>query len=87
MKKFDIIRLLSDRNRFNIFMKFMEYDELCVSELEGLLGIKQANTSKHIKRFKDLQIIDSNREKNMIKYSIREEWLNENMDLVKYLMI
>ena len=87
MEKFDIIRLLSDENRYNIFMKLLEYDGLCVSEIEQLVGIKQANASKHIRKFKDLGILEFKREKNMIRYSIRESFLDEHMDLIKYLMI
>jgi len=87
MDKFMVIKLLSDQNRFNIFMKLLEYDELCVCEIEDLLGIKQANTSKHLKRFKDLNIISSRRMKNMVKYSIKEDFLNDNETLIKYLVI
>ncbi|MCK5388413.1 MAG: winged helix-turn-helix transcriptional regulator [Candidatus Izimaplasma sp.] len=87
MDKIKVVKLLSDENRFNIFMKLLEYDELCVCEIEDLLGIKQANTSKHLKKFKDLDIISSRRIKNMVKYSIKEEFLIENTDLIKYLMI
>ncbi len=86
MDKFQIVKLLSDETRFKIFMKLLEYDELCVCEIEELLGIKQANTSKHMRKFKDLNMISSRRIKNMIKYSIKEEFLDDNMDLIKYLM-
>jgi ArsR family transcriptional regulator len=64
----------------------MEYDELCVSEIESLIGIKQANTSKHIKSFKELGILNSRREKNMIKYSIKDSFLDEQESLIIYLM-
>ena len=87
MKKYLIIKLLAEKNRFNIFMKLLEYGELCVCELEELLGIKQANTSKHLSQFKDINMLSSKREGNLIKYSIKEEFLNENMDLIKYLMM
>lgn len=87
MDRFKVVKLLADENRFNIFMKLLEYDELCVCEIEELLGIKQANTSKHLKKFKDLEIVSSRRIKNMIKYSIKEEFLSENMDLIRYLMV
>ena len=82
-----VLQLLAVENRFNIFMKLLEYDELCVCEIEGLLGIKQANTSKHLKKFKDLNMISSRRIKNMIKYSIKEDFLSENMELIRYLMV
>ncbi len=87
MEKFYIIKLLADENRFNIFMKLLEYGELCVCEIEELLRIKQANTSKHLSKFKKMNILSSKREGNLIKYSIKEKFLNENMDLIKYLMM
>jgi len=68
-------------------MKLLEYDELSVCEIEELVGIKQSNTSKHLKKFKDLEIVSSKRVKNMIKYKIKEDFLNENADLIKYLMM
>jgi len=86
MDKFKILKLLSDANRYNIFMKLLEYDGLCVCELEDLIGMKQANTSKHLRRFKEMGIIDSERTGNMIKYSIKEEFLDYNMELIKFLI-
>lgn len=87
MKKYLVIKLLSDKNRYNIFMKLLEYEELCVSEIEELLRIKQSNTSKHLSKFKQMKILHSRREGNIIKYSIKESFLEENVDLIKYLMI
>ncbi len=87
MDKFSVIKLLSDTSRFNMFMKLLEYDELSVCEIEELVGIKQSNTSKHLKKFKDLEIVSSKRVKNMIKYKIKEDFVNENADLIKYLMM
>jgi ArsR family transcriptional regulator len=87
MDKFYIIKLLADENRFNIFMKLLEYGELCVCEIEELLRIKQANTSKHLSKFKKMDILSSKREGNLIKYSIKEAFLNEIVDLIMYLMI
>lgn len=87
MEKYPVVKLLAEENRFNIFMKLLEYGELCVCELEELLGIKQANTSKHLSKFKELDVLTSTRDGNLIKYSIKEEFLNENVDLIKYLML
>ena len=86
MEKMKILKLLSDTNRYNIFIKLLEYDELCVCELEELLGIKQANTSKHLKKFKDLNIIESKRDKNLIRHSISKEFMENNQELIRYLI-
>jgi len=87
MEKYSIIKLLSDQNRYNIFIKLLEYDGLCISEIEGLLGLKQANVSKHMRQFKELGIVDFERQKNMIKYKVKDSFLNDNIDLIKYLMM
>lgn len=87
MEKIEILKLLSEESRLNIFVKLLEFEGLCISELEGLLGLKQANLSKHMKKFKDLDIVESTRAKNMIKYKIKESFLSENIDLIKYLMM
>jgi ArsR family transcriptional regulator len=87
MEKIEVIKLLSEESRYNIFVKLLEFEGLCISELEGLVGLKQANLSKHMKRFKDLDIVESARTKNMIKYNIKDSFLSENIDLIKYLMM
>lgn len=87
MDKFQTIKLLSDQTRFNIFSKLLDFDRLCVCEIERLLGIKQANTSKHLKRFKELEVVESVREGNTIYYNIKESFLNENEELIKYLLL
>lgn len=86
MEKIEVIKLLSDSNRYNIFIKLLEYDELCICELEELLSIKQANASKHLKKFKNLGILDSTRDKNLIKYSLKKKFINDNSELVRYLV-
>jgi ArsR family transcriptional regulator len=79
--------MLSDETRFNIFSKLLDYDRLCVCEIEQLLGIKQANTSKHLKKMKENDVIESVREGNTVYYSIREDFMSDNEDLIKYLLL
>lgn len=85
--KFSTIKMLSDETRFKIFTKLLDYDRLCVCELEGLLGIKQANTSKHLKKLKENEIVESTRERNTIYYNIREDFMKENEILIRYLLL
>ena len=87
MDKFSTIKMLSDETRFNIFSKLLDYDRLCVSEIEGLLGIKQANTSKHLKKLKENNVVESTRESNTIYYNIREDFMNDNEILIRYLLL
>ena len=87
MNKYNTIKMLSDETRFNIFTKLLDYDRLCVSEIEGLLGIKQANTSKHLKKMKENNVVESIREGNTIYYNIRNDFMEENETLIKYLLL
>jgi len=86
MDKFKVLKLLAEEARFNIFIKLLEYDELCVCEMEEILGLKQANTSKHLSKFKEMNLLISRREGNLIKYSIDPEFLEENTELIRYLV-
>lgn len=87
MEKFDVIKLLSDETRFSIFKTLLDFDRLCVSEIENLLGIKQANTSKHLRKLKDFNVVESVREKNTIYYNVKEQFLTDNEELIRYLLV
>ena len=87
MEKYKIIKLLGEKSRFDIFMKLIEFDELCVSELVELLNLRQSNISKHLMKFKSLNMLNFTREGNIIKYSVKNEFITENTDLIKYLFM
>ena len=85
--KFDVIKLLADETRFSIFKTLLDFDRLCVTEIENLLGIKQANTSKHLRKLKDFDVVEFSREGNVIYYNVKESFLSENEDLIRYLLV
>jgi ArsR family transcriptional regulator len=85
--KFTMIKLLSDQTRFQILSSLLDFDQLCVSELENLLGIKQANTSKHLKKMKESGIVDSKREGNTVYYHVTQEFLQDHEGLIRYLIV
>lgn len=87
MEKFDVIKLLADETRFSIFKTLLDFDRLCVSEIENLLGIKQANTSKHLRKLKDFDVVESVREKNTIYYNVKDQFLRDNEELIRYLLV
>lgn len=87
MDKFDTMRLLSDQTRFSIFKTLLDFDRLCVSEIENLLGTKQANTSKHLKKLKENGVIESNREGSVVYYNVSQLFLSDNEDLIRYLLL
>ncbi len=87
MDKFDVIKMLADQTRYNIFRTLLDFDQLCVSEIENLLGTKQANTSKHLRKMKDFGLIDSNRDGNVVYYHVTAEFLKDHETLVRYLFL
>ena len=85
--KFDMIKLLSDQTRFQILSSLLNFDQLCVSEIEQLLGIKQANTSKHLKKMKEFGVVKTNRVGNTIYYHLTESFLHDHEGLIRYLLV
>jgi ArsR family transcriptional regulator len=85
--KFEILRLISDSARFHILTTLLDYSELNVSELEQLLGMKQSNTSKHLKKMKDAGILESRRDKNIVYYRISNNFMIFHEKLIQYLIL
>lgn len=84
--RFDVIRLLADPTRFQILSYLLDFDQLCVSELEQLLGTKQANTSRHLKKLKEARVLTSHRVAHSIYYRIDPSFLREHEALIRYLL-
>ncbi len=85
--KYEIIKLISDSTRFNILTILLDYNELNVSEIEQLLGMKQSNTSKHLKKMKNAGILLSRREHNSVYYRISDKFMNYHEKLIQYLLL
>lgn len=87
MDKSVLFKLLADQTRYNIFLKLLDFERLCVREIEELLGLKQANTSKHLKKFKELGIVETIREGNTIYYRFTDDFMDKHEDLIRYIML
>ena len=85
--KFSMIKLLADKTRFQILSSLLDFDQLCVSEIEQLLGIKQANTSKHLKKMKEFGVVNSTRKGNIVYYKVTETFLHDHEALIRYLLV
>lgn len=60
MEFVEIFKALADENRLRI-LNVLNQGELCVCEIETLLGITQSNASRHLNKLKSLKIIDSDK--------------------------
>jgi ArsR family transcriptional regulator, arsenate/arsenite/antimonite-responsive transcriptional repressor len=80
----EIFKALADDNRLRI-VNVLLGGELCVCEIEYLLGMTQTNVSRHLKILKTAGIIERNKQAQWIHYRIREDFRNGNPDLLEHL--
>ena len=67
-----ILKALADENRIRI-LNLLRNGELCVCEIEAVLGIKQSNTSRHLNRLKVADIIASEKKSQWVYYRLKNE--------------
>ncbi len=77
MTVIEILKILSDTNRLRI-LNLLYAQELCVCELEYLLGISQSNLSKHLRLMSDSGFLESRRENKFAYYRIKDLVLAEH---------
>lgn len=68
----DILKALADENRLRI-LNLLRSGELCVCDIETVLGIKQSNTSRHLNRLKIAGIIASQKKSQWVYYRLKDE--------------
>lgn len=72
MKQFiRVMKALSDPNRVRI-IKILESKELCVCELQDLIGLAQSTVSKHLKVLEEAGLVDYRKESSWFIYRLTE---------------
>ncbi len=95
MKKFiRVMKAVSDPNRVRV-LKLLHIKELCVCELQELLGLAQSTVSKHLRLLEDADLISGKRDGPWVIYKINsspeteyaetvqekiDSWLNEDAE-------
>lgn len=87
MDKRKILSTISDKGRYAIICALLEYEQLNVSEIMALTKLKQANTSRHLKILHQRKIIVKKRKQHYMYYAIRKDFLSNNLQLIKYLLV
>jgi ArsR family transcriptional regulator, arsenate/arsenite/antimonite-responsive transcriptional repressor len=67
-----ILKALADENRLRI-LNLLRNSELCVCDIEAVLGIKQSNTSRHLNRLKISGMIASEKKSQWVYYRLKDE--------------
>lgn len=82
MKEFiRVMKALSDPNRVRV-LKLLQKGELCVCEIQKVLGLAQSTVSKHMKILEDAGMVEKNRQGTWMIYSLadgRESMYAETM--------
>lgn len=82
--KIDIFKLLSCQTRFDIMNMLIINDHICVCHLESYLGLSQANASKHMRVFRDLEIVKTEKSGKSVYYTLSKEFIENNQKLIEY---
>ena len=64
-----IYNMLSDKNRLRI-LKLLERKPMCVCELTHIIGIRQPSISRHLRKLKEANLIDSRQDSQWHEYFI-----------------
>lgn len=73
MDIYKLMKLLSDPTRMKILFVLFNKPSY-VQEIVGIVEQSQANVSKHLKKLKDLGIVDCEPEGNRVQYRINSDY-------------
>lgn len=81
----NLFKTLGDKNRLRI-INLLQKGELCVCEIEAILGTTQSNVSRHLTRLRNEEIVIFEKEAQWIYYQINPKFIEENKLLYEYLI-
>jgi ArsR family transcriptional regulator len=76
---------LSDEIRLKIIRLLLEYEELCVCQLQPIFNISQPNLSFHLRILRDAHLVKTTKRGKWVYYSLNLEnpVLKVNLQLIK----
>lgn len=76
MNLMQVIKALGDETRMRI-LNILKDGELCVCEIEVILGINQSNASRHLNKLTNAKILDYNKVAKYVYYKLNEDTMRE----------
>ncbi|MDI3547290.1 MAG: ArsR family transcriptional regulator, arsenate/arsenite/antimonite-responsive transcriptional [Halanaerobiales bacterium] len=76
MELVDLIKALAHENRIRI-LNLLRQQELCVCELESIMGVNQSNASRHLNKLGQAKIIKYEKRAQWVYYQINESTLEK----------
>ena len=80
-----IFKALSEESRLRILSLFLEGGDLCVCEVEAILGMTQSNASRHLILLKNCGLLENYRKAQWMYYRLNQTFISDNKELWDYL--
>ena len=80
-----VFKSLSDESRVRILHLLIHNKELCISDMEQILGFTQTKTSRHLIYLKNAGIVQSRKSDQWVFYAIKEEGFDILNQIFSYL--
>ena len=80
-----IFKALSEDSRVRVVSLFVSGNDLCVCEVEAILGMTQSNVSRHLSVLKNSEILVSYRRAQWTYYQLNQAFIVNNQELWEYL--
>lgn len=84
MEIVEIFKALSDESRLRI-INILKLKKMCVCDIENILGLPQANVSRHLAKLKIAGIIKSEKKSQWVYFWINEEFIEKHPFIKKIL--
>jgi DNA-binding transcriptional ArsR family regulator len=68
-----LFRALADRARLKILVALCDGEELCVCDVAHVLGVSISTASHHLRKLRDLKLLQYRNDGKMAYYSLRNE--------------
>lgn len=68
----DIFKSLGDETRIRM-LNLLNQGELCVCDIEEVLGIQQSNASRHLNKLKQVGLIQSEKKSQWVYYRFNQD--------------
>ena len=75
-----VFKALADLTRLRI-VSLLNYGDLCVGEIEYLLGVSQTSVSQHLERLRHVGLVTSRRQSQWVYYSLSRNFIEERRSI------
>ncbi|MBT3219771.1 MAG: metalloregulator ArsR/SmtB family transcription factor [Proteobacteria bacterium] len=78
-----LYKAFSDETRIKIVVLLHRHGEHCVCDFEGVLGLSQSASSRHLRRLYQAKVTDHRRQGSWVYYRLRDELEPAQLSLVQ----